>query len=339
MKNILVTGGAGFIGSNYVHLALEDPGRRVVVLDKLTYAGNLANLAAVTDDSRFRFVHGDIADAAIVEQVIREENIDAIVNFAAETHVDRSVLEPGGFITTDVYGVYVLLEAAKNLGVRRFLQVSTDEVYGAVLTGQSDEGDQLAPRSPYAAAKAGGDLMAQAYHVTYGLDVVITRASNTIGPFQYPEKATPLFVTNAIDDLPLPVYGDGRAVRDYLYVRDHAAGIDTVLRHGKSGNVYNVGGDNEVDTNKLARTILGLLGKPESLIRMVEDRPGHDRRYAVNSSKLRALGWAPTSDFEQTIERTVRWYADHEDWWRPIKNGDFQDFYLRLYGKRLGLTV
>lgn len=339
MNRILVTGGAGFIGSNYVRLALEEPDRRVVVLDKLTYAGNLANLAGAADNPRFRFVHGDISDAALVEQIVREERIDGIVNFAAETHVDRSVLEPGGFITTDVYGVYVLLEAAKNLGVNRFLQVSTDEVYGAVLTGQSNEGDPLAPRSPYAAAKAGGDLMAQAYHVTYGLDVVITRASNTIGPYQYPEKATPLFVTNAIDDLPLPVYGDGRAVRDYLFVRDHAAAIDTVLLRGVPGNVYNIGGDNEVDTLKLSHAILGLLGKPESLIRMVEDRPGHDRRYAVNSAKLRNLGWKPSNDFEQTIERTVRWYVDHEDWWRPIKNGDFQEFYLRLYGKRLGLTV
>ncbi len=339
MRRILVTGGAGFIGSNYVRLLLDDPTpERVVVLDKLTYAGNPANLVGPGTDPRFRFVHADIADEAAVRQVLIDEGIDGIVNFAAETHVDRSVLEPAAFITTNVNGVYVLLEAARALNIPRFVHVSTDEVYGAVLIGQSSERDPLAPRSPYAAAKASGDLMVLAYHVTYGMNVGVTRGANTIGPYQYPEKATPLFITNAIDNQPLPVYGDGRALRDYLYVEDHCRAIQLVCERGGPGEVYNVGCDHEVDTLTLADAILGHLDRPKSLIRMVEDRPGHDRRYSVTAEKLRSLGWSPRYDFAETIKQTVAWYSGNEAWWRPIRSGEFAEFYHRLYGNRLGLT-
>jgi dTDP-glucose 4,6-dehydratase len=334
-----VTGGAGFIGSNWVRLALQRSDlERLVVLDKLTYAGNLANLAGLDDDPRFRFVQGDIADAAAVESLVQREPVDAIVNFAAESHVDRSVLDPSAFLRTNVHGVYVLLEACRAHGVRRFLQVSTDEVYGAVLTGRSTERDPLAPRSPYSAAKAAGDLLALSYHATYGLDVVVTRGANTIGPYQYPEKATPLFITNAIDGEPLPIYGDGKAIRDYLHVEDHCRAIALALEAGQSGEVYNIGNDEEIDTLTLADAILSLLDRPRSLIRLVEDRPGHDRRYAVDSTKLRALGWRPERDFRATIAATVEWYRQNERWWRPIRNGEFREFYRRLYGKRLGLV-
>ncbi|GIW06266.1 MAG: dTDP-glucose 4,6-dehydratase [Dehalococcoidia bacterium] len=339
MKRLLVTGGAGFIGSNWVRLALQRPDlERLVVLDKLTYAGNLANLAGLDADPRFRFVQGDIADTETVGRLLEHEPVDAIVNFAAESHVDRSVLDPSAFLRTNVHGVYVLLEACRAYGVGRFLQVSTDEVYGAVLVGRSTERDPLAPRSPYSAAKAAGDLLALSYHATYGLDVVVTRGANTIGPYQYPEKATPLFITNAIDGEPLPIYGDGKAIRDYLYVDDHCRAIALVLDAGQPGEVYNVGNDEEIDTLTLAEAILALLDRPRSLIRLVEDRPGHDRRYAVDSTKLRALGWRPERDFESTIAATVEWYRQNEAWWRPIRNGEFREFYQRLYGKRLGIS-
>mgnify|MGYP005846109709 CR=1 FL=1 len=334
MDRILVTGGAGFIGSCFVrYLFRTYPGLRVTVLDKLTYAGNLANLREVENNPGYAFVRGDIADSATVDRLVGE--VDAVVNFAAETHVDRSLLEAGSFITTDVYGTFVLLEAARKVGGRRFLQVSTDEVYGSVEHGSSSECDPLDPRSPYSASKAAADMMVKAYFCSYGLPVLITRGSNTFGPHQYPEKLIPLFVTNAIEDLPLPLYGDGSNVRDWLYVEDHCRAIDLTLREGEAGNVYNVGGGNERTNIEITERILEQLGKPRSLIKHVVDRPGHDRRYSLDTSKLCALGWKPRHQFEEALEETVRWYVDNEWWWRPLKSGEYADYYRRQYGSRL----
>ncbi|MGA3185408.1 MAG: dTDP-glucose 4,6-dehydratase [Candidatus Dormibacteria bacterium] len=327
---LLVTGGAGFIGSDYVRMTLgEHPEDTVVVLDKLTYAGNERNLDVVRSDPRFRFVKGDIADAETVGALARDA--DVIVNFAAESHVDRSLEAPGQFILTDVYGTYVLLEAARVCRHERFLQVSTDEVYGDVPTGRSREGDPLRPRSPYSASKAGAEMLVQAYRVSHDLPAIITRGSNTYGCNQYPEKIVPLFITNAIDDRPLPIYGDGTAVRDYVYVRDHCRGIDTALRLGTPGEEYNIGVGGEVDGIRVADTVLRLLDKPSYLKQPVQDRPGHDRRYALDSSKLRGLGWAPEMGFEDGMARTVAWYLENEAWWRPLKSGEFWDFYRRNY--------
>ncbi len=334
MTRLLVTGGAGFIGSAFVRRLLKrGDAQAVTVLDKLTYAGNRANLADVEGHPGFTFVHGDIADADLVDELARDANV--IVNFAAESHVDRSITEPGAFLQTDVIGTFVLLEAARRHGHERFLQVSTDEVYGNVETGHSDEDATLRPRSPYAASKAGGDLIAGAYHTTYGLAVCITRSSNNFGPYQYPEKVIPLFVTNAIDDEALPLYGDGLQVRDWLYVEDNCAAIELVLERGEAGVTYNVGGGNELTNLELTRTILELLGKPESLVRSVPDRPGHDRRYAVDTSRIRALGWSPAHDFRDALAETVRWYREREDWWRPLKDGEYLDYYRRQYADRL----
>jgi len=325
-----VTGGAGFIGSEYVRFTLrEHPGDSVVVLDKLTYAGNLANLAPVAGDPRYRFVRGDIADADLVGSLAAET--DVVVNFAAESHVDRSLEAPGQFIQTDVYGTYVLLEAALRAGHERFLQVSTDEVYGDVEAGRSRESDPLRPRSPYSASKAGGEMLVWAYRASHGLPAIITRGSNTYGPYQYPEKIVPLFITNAIDDLPLPLYGDGGAVRDYLYVEDHCRGIDTALRNGAPGDDYNVGFGGEVSGLEVADTVLAALGKPASLKQPVRDRPGHDRRYALDTSRLRGLGWEPRVGFAEGIRRTVDWYVANPSWWRPLKSGEFWEFYQRNY--------
>jgi dTDP-glucose 4,6-dehydratase len=333
---ILVTGGAGFIGSNFARYVLgKYPDDHLIVLDKLTYAGNPQNFADLRSSPRFSFVQGDIADASVVEPLIA--SVDAVVNFAAETHVDRSILDAGAFIETDVRGTWVLLEAARRAKLGRFLQVSTDEVYGHVPTGASKETDALAPRSPYAASKAGGDLMVLAYKTTYDLPVLITRGSNNAGPYQFPEKVVPVFVTNAIDDIPLPIYGDGGALRDYIYVTDHCAGIDTVLRSGVPGEVYNVGGGNEINTIQLAKAILGRLGKPESLMTFVPDRPGHDRRYSVDCSKLKALGWEPDYTFEATLNATVDWYVQNEAWWRPLKSGEYLEYYRKNYGNRAAL--
>jgi dTDP-glucose 4,6-dehydratase len=330
---LLVTGGAGFIGSNFVRYVLgRYPDYRVTVLDKLTYAGNLDNLGDVSGDPRFTFVRGDVADPDAVDPLVGAA--DAVVNFAAETHVDRSLMDAGAFIETDVRGTWVLLEAARRHGTGRFLQVSTDEVYGHVPTGGSVEGDPVAPRSPYSASKAGGDLMVMAYRSSYGLPVLITRGSNTIGPYQYPEKVVPVFVTNALDDQPLPVYGDGGALRDYIYVTDHCAGIDAVLHHGREGEVYNVGGGNQIDTMVLARAILAHLGKPERLIQFVPDRPGHDRRYSLDCSKLIGLGWRPRHTFESALAATVDWYVRNEAWWRRIKSGEYREYYRRNYAER-----
>lgn len=336
MKNILVTGGAGFIGSNFVHYLLrKHPDYRVVAYDKLTYAGNLNNLLDVHDDPRYKFVRGDIADKPTVEQTIREHAIDTIVNFAAESHVDRSILHPDAFIHTDAVGTYLLLEAAKQFGLERFHQVSTDEVYGSIPAGFFKEGDPLEPNSPYSASKAGGELMVRAYRETYGLNTVVTRGSNTFGPYQYPEKVVPLFITNAIDGEPLPLYGDGMQVRDWLYVEDHCSGIDLVLHAGAPGETYNLGGGSERHNLAVTKLILKLLGKSESLIRPVKDRPGHDRRYALDCTKIQALGWKPSRDFETAMAATVAWYTQNEWWWRPIKSGEFKAYYQKQYGEQL----
>jgi dTDP-glucose 4,6-dehydratase len=335
---LLVTGGAGFIGSAFVRRTLErHPDVRVTVLDKLTYAGNLANLEPVAGDPRYRFVQGDINDAAIVDQIAG--SVDAIVNFAAESHVDRSIEEPDAFIQTDVHGTFTLLEAARRHGHERYLQISTDEVYGNVPAGSSLETDPLRPRSPYSASKAGGDLLVQAYHSTYGLPAVITRASNNFGPYQYPEKVIPLFVTNALDGEPLPLYGDGQQIRDWLYVDDHCDAIELVLERGEPGEVYNVGGGNELANIDLTRRILELTGRKLTLVRRVPDRPGHDRRYSVDCSKVRALGWTPAHAFADALRETVDWYRARTDWWRPLKSGEYLDYYRRQYGDRLAAST
>jgi len=337
MRNLMVTGGAGFIGSNFARYMLQEyPGYHVVVYDKLTYAGNLDNLSDIAGEypDRYAFEKGDIADAARVDEVVQGHDVDTIVNFAAETHVDRSLMEPDAFIKTDVYGTYVLLEAAKRYGMERYHQVSTDEVYGQVLTGSSLESDPLHTRSPYSASKAAGDLMCIAYHTSFDVPVTITRGSNNIGPHQYPEKVVPLFITNAIDDLPLPLYGDGRQMRDYQYVLDHCEGIDVALHRGQPGEVYNVGSEVETENFVMACAILDLLGKPHSLIQPVRDRPGHDRRYSLDCSKLRALGWRSRHGFAGAIEKTVRWYVDNEWWWRKIKSGAYKEYYRRQYEGR-----
>jgi len=335
VESLLITGGAGFIGSNFVHYVLEKyPSCRVVVYDKLTYAGNLDNLRDAAGDPRYSFVRGDISDAGLVEEVVREHEINAIVNFAAETHVDRSILEPGSFIQTDVYGTHVLLEVVRKLGLRRMLHVSTDEVYGSITDGSSVETDNLLPNSPYSASKAGGDLMCRAYHVTYGVPVVITRGSNNFGPHQYPEKVIPLFITNALDDKPLPLYGDGLNVRDWLYVLDHCEAIDLMLREGRDGEVYNVGADHELANLELTQTILDMMGKPSTLIQYVEDRLGHDRRYSLDSSKIQKLGWRTRHRFEDALEGTVRWYTENRWWWEKLKAGDYESYYREQYGTR-----
>lgn len=339
MRNLLVTGGAGFIGSNFVRYMLETYERyHIAVLDKLTYAGNLDNLRDVEESfgSRYAFVQGDIADAEAVDKVMAAHEIDTIVNFAAETHVDRSLMEADAFIKTDVYGTHILLEAAKKYQIERYHQVSTDEVYGDIPPGHSSlETDPLDARSPYSASKAGGDLMCLAYCNSFGTPVTLTRGSNNIGPYQYPEKVVPLFVTNAIDDQPLPVYGDGRQMRDYQFVLDHCEGIDVVLHKGQLGEIYNLGTGTETENIVMTRAILDLLGKPHSLIRHVTDRPGHDRRYSLNVDKIQALGWESRHSFEKAIERTVRWYVDNEWWWRKIKSGDYMKYYREWYGERL----
>jgi dTDP-glucose 4,6-dehydratase len=330
LRHLLVTGGAGFIGSAFVRQRLhEDPDLRITVLDKLTYAGSEENLEAVRRDSRLRFVRGDIADAAAVETVAKD--VDAIVNFAAESHVDRSLLDASAFVQTDVYGTYVLLEAARRFGHQRFLQVSTDEVYGYVGDGRSREDDPLTPRSPYSATKAGAEMLVHAYHVSFGVPTLVTRGSNTYGPFQFPEKIIPLFITNAMQNLPLPIYGDGSAVRDYLYVEDHAAGIATVLEKGEPGSVYNIGVGSEISGVKVADLVLELCGRPASLKHLVQDRPGHDYRYALDPSRVYGLGWRPRRSFRGGMEKTVAWYREHEDWWKRRKSADFWKFYQQNY--------
>jgi dTDP-glucose 4,6-dehydratase len=334
----MVTGGAGFIGSNFVLYMLERYEEyEIVVFDKLTYAGNLDNLLQVSDDPRYHFVKGDICDAIAVDRVIGRYEIDTIVNFAAETHVDRSILDPNAFINTSVLGTHVLLEATRHRDLERFHQISTDEVYGHIPVGSSSrEGDALEPRSPYAASKASADLLVNAYFVTYGLPVTVTRGSNNIGPYQYPEKVVPLFATNAIDHQPLPVYGDGKQVREYQYVEDHCEAIDLVLHRGELGEVYNVGTGEETENLVMVGHLLDALDRPRSLVRHVADRPGHDRRYSLNLEKIMALGWRPRVSAQEAIWRTARWYRDNEWWWRKIKDGEFKHYYSEQYGERLG---
>ncbi|HEX3549302.1 MAG TPA: dTDP-glucose 4,6-dehydratase [Candidatus Elarobacter sp.] len=335
MAHWLVTGGLGFIGSAFVRLVLRERSDvTVTVLDAMTYAANPANLADVAHDPRYSFVKGDIAVAGEVDEAIGG-GVDAIVNFAAETHVDRSILEPEAFIRTDVMGTHVLLEAVRRHGIARFLQVSTDEVYGDVRTGSSREDDPIRPRSPYAASKAGGDLQVLAYHATFGAPVLVTRGSNTYGPYQYPEKMIPLFVTNLLDGEQVPVYGDGLQVRDWLHVDDHARGIAHVLEHGLPGEVYNLGGGNGRTNLEITRELLRLTGRSyEESVRHVTDRAGHDRRYAVDSGKARTLGWSPRVPFENGLVETVAWYREHDAWWRPIKSGAFADYYHKQYAHR-----
>lgn len=335
-----MTGGCGFIGSNFIRHLLKSrrAGVSVVNLDKLTYAANPANLADIAGSPNYRFVKGDIADSDAVRAAM--EGCDTVVNFAAETHVDRSLLGDASFIETDVRGVFVLLEEAKRRGVRKFIQISTDEVYGSVAEGSFTEDSALNPRNPYAASKAGGDRLAYSYWASYKMPVVITRASNNYGPYQYPEKLIPLFVTNAMDALPLPLYGDGRNVRDWLYVEDHGAAINFLLEEGEPGETYNIAGGNEAENIEITRRVLRELGKPESLIRFVDDRPGHDRRYSLDTEKLARLGFRPKTSLERGLEQTVRWYRDHEDWWRPIKEKDaaYREFYRTQYEDRLATS-
>jgi len=330
---ILVTGGAGFIGSNFVrHVLTAHPDDAVINFDKLTYAGNLENLRDVETDPRYRFVRGDIGDRAQVLEAM--EGVDAVVHFAAETHVDRSNAGAAEFLSTNVTGTFTLLEAARELKVARFVAIGTDEVYGSIAKGAARELDPLNPSNPYSASKAAADLLARAYWTTHRLPVIVTRSSNNCGPYQYPEKVIPLFITNAIEDKPLPLYGDGKNVRDWLYVLDNCAAIDLVLRKGKEGEIYNIGGSHEVENIVLTRQVLHLVGKPETLITPVVDRPGHDRRYALDSGKAHGLGWKPTHTFPKALEATVSWYKEHEAWWKPIKSGAFRAYYEKQYQSR-----
>jgi dTDP-glucose 4,6-dehydratase len=337
----LVTGGAGFIGSNFIRFLFNKYGAdaQVVNLDKLTYAGIRENLAEYEGAKNYRFLQGDIANAKDVAEAYKGVDgtgVDIVVNFAAETHVDRSLMEAGTFIETDVQGVLVLLEEAKKSApnLKRFIQISTDEVYGSIDTGSFTEIDALNPRNPYAASKAGGDRMAYAYAQTYGMPIIITRASNNFGPFQYPEKLIPLFVTNAIDDQPLPLYGDGRNIRDWLFVEDHCAAVDFVIEHGTNSEVYNIGGGNEEENREITRRILEITGKPDTLIKRVADRQGHDRRYSLDTKKLEALGFKCDTDFNTALEKTVKWYMENEAWWRAIKerSAEFKAYYAKQYG-------
>lgn len=335
MKNIIVTGGAGFIGANFVlHMLKKYNHYNLIVYDKLTYAGNLDNLLEVAGDPRYSFVQGDICDAETVEATIMRYEADTIVNFAAETHVDRSIMNPDAFIQTGVYGTYVLLEAAKKHGLR-YHQISTDEVYGHIPAGYSSvEADKLDPRSPYAASKASGDLLVNAYFITYDLPVTITRGSNNIGPFQYPEKVVPLFATNAIDEERLPLYGDGRQMREYQYVVDHCEAIDLVLHKGVLGEAYNVGTGEEMENVRMVEILLETLKRPKDLIQHVKDREGHDRRYSLNIDKIKALGWEPRHTSAEAVAKTAVWYRENEWWWRKIKSGEFKEYYEKQYGHR-----
>src|SRR5438067_12392443 len=336
----LVTGGAGFIGSNFIRFLFRKYGSdaHVVNLDKLTYAGIRENLAEYEGRKNYRFIHGDITNPADVAAAY-DDGVDVVVNFAAETHVDRSLIEAGSFIHTDIHGVLVLLEEARKHApkLKRFVQISTDEVYGSIDHGSFKEADPLNPRNPYSASKAGGDRMAYAYAQTYGLPVIITRASNNFGPWQYPEKLIPLFVTNALDDLPLPLYGDGRNVRDWLFVEDHCAAIDFLIERGRNSETYNIGGGNERENREITQKILQILGKPESLIKRVADRQGHDRRYSLDTAQLERLGFKCDSDFDKGLNLTVQWYAGNEKWWRAIKerSAEFKAYYDKQYGARV----
>src|SRR3989339_2215282 len=327
---ILVTGGCGFIGSNFIRYILKKyPSYKIINLDKLTYAGNLENLKDIEKNRNYKFIKGDICNKELVGKIAN--NVDYIINFAAETHVDRSILEAGSFIKTDVYGTHILLEAAKKYHHKKYIQISTDEVYGSIDKGSFTEESRLKPNSPYSASKTSADLLCRSYFVTYGVPVVITRSSNNYGPYQYPEKVIPLFITNAIEDKPLPLYGDGKNVRDWLYVLDNCSGIDTVLHKGIAGEIYNIGGSNEIANIGLTKTILKILNQPTSLIKPVADRLGHDRRYSLKCNKLMKLGWKPKRKFEETLRETVEWYIDNKNWWKKLKDIDFNKYYKKQY--------
>ena len=332
---ILVTGGCGFIGANFVRHILAKHNYHVVNFDKLTYAGNPENLKDIEKDKRYTFFKGDIAEASDVEKAF-ELPIEFVVNFAAESHVDRSILDPEAFIKTNINGTFHLLEMAKKKGVKKFVQISTDEVYGSLgKEGKFSEETPLAPNSPYSASKTSADVLAMAYYTTYGMPVIITRCSNNYGPYQFPEKLIPLIISNALDDIELPVYGDGLNIRDWIHVADHCEAINVVLHKGKEGNVYNVGGENERTNIEIVKLILKVLGKPETLIKYVKDRPGHDRRYAIDSTKLRQeLGFTPHTDFAQGMEETVKWYKDNRVWWERIKSGAYLEYYKTMYKNR-----
>jgi dTDP-glucose 4,6-dehydratase len=333
---ILITGGAGFIGSNFVHYVLrEHPDWEITNLDKLTYAGNLENLKDIEDNPGYQFIKGDIADRAIVDSIL-ESGFDILCNFAAESHVDRSILDASPFIQTNIQGTQVLLEGAKKHGVKLFLQVSTDEVYGSLeTTGQFSEDSTLMPNSPYSASKAAAELLCRAYYRTYELSVIITRCSNNYGPYQFPEKLIPLVISNALENKEIPIYGDGLNIRDWIHTEDHCRAIDTVIQVGRTGEVYNIGADNERTNLELVRKILDIMGKPHSLIAFVTDRPGHDRRYALDTTKIaKGLGWKPSYSFEKGLLDTINWYKENEPWWQRIKSGEYAEYYRRVYSQR-----
>ncbi len=337
LRSVLVTGGAGFIGSNFIRYFLrKHTESEVINLDKLTYAGNMESLRDVEANSRYHFYRGDISDAAFVSRLFNECHFDSVVNFAAESHVDRSILGPRVFIETNVRGTMTLLEAAREFGVQRFLQVSTDEVYGSLgPTGKFTESTPFSPNSPYSASKSSADMLVRAWWKTFEVPVLITRCSNNYGPYQFPEKFIPLMIINALQNKQLPVYGDGKNVRDWIYVEDHCEAIDAVLENGRIGEVYNIGGGNEVQNIEMAKLILNTLGKPESLLKFVTDRPGHDRRYAMDSTKIESeLGWRPRRSFEQGIDETIRWYTENQQWWHRIVSGEYQDYYKLQYEER-----
>ncbi len=330
MIRYLVTGGAGFIGSNYIHYLLEKyQDIKIINLDKLTYAGNLENLKDVENDPRYKFVKGDIGDEKLVDALVQQT--DVLVNFAAESHVDRSIGTPDAFIKTDIFGTFVLLEACRKHGIQKFVQISTDEVYGSTLKGAFREDSPLMPSSPYSASKAGADRLAYSYHVTYKLPVIITRCSNNYGPNQYPEKLIPLFVTNALEGKNLPIYGDGKNVRDWIYVLDHCDAVDFVIDNGKDGEVYNIGGGNERTNLEITDIILKELDQPDTLKVFVKDRPGHDLRYAVDCTKLKQMGWQPQYEFEKGMKLTIDWYTSNQDWWKKIKSGEYLNYYRQQY--------
>ncbi|MDZ7270199.1 MAG: dTDP-glucose 4,6-dehydratase [candidate division KSB1 bacterium] len=334
MTTYLVTGGAGFIGSNYIHYLLRTyDDVRVINLDKLTYAGNLNNLRDVAHDPRYRFVKGDICDRALVGELMK--GVDVVVNFAAESHVDRSIGAPDDFIKTDIFGAFVLLECAREQHVRKFIQISTDEVYGSIEHGSFTEESPLKPSSPYSASKAGADRLAHSYFVTYGLPVIITRCSNNFGPYQYPEKLIPLFVTNALDDKALPIYGDGKNVRDWIYVEDHCEAIELLVQRGVDGETYNIGAGNERSNLEITAIILEELEKPKELMTFVKDRPGHDRRYSVSTNKIQTLGWKPRHQFREAMAATIKWYRDNRWWWEPLKSGAYLEYYRAHYQRDL----
>jgi dTDP-glucose 4,6-dehydratase len=335
-ETILVTGGCGFIGSNFVRHMVRTHDYKIINVDKLTYAGNLENLADISGHPKYEFVRGDIVDRALIDG-LASKGIDAVINFAAESHVDRSIEDPRVFMETNVLGTQVLLEAARKYGILRFIQISTDEVYGSLgPRGSFKETSPLAPNSPYSASKTAADLLVRAYYKTYGLASIITRCSNNYGPYQFPEKLIPLMISNALEDKPLPVYGDGMNVRDWIYVEDHCRAIDLIMHRGREGAVYNIGANIEVPNIDIVKIILKSLDRPESLITFVEDRPGHDRRYSINSTKLRnELGWDVTYSFEEAMDLTIRWYVEHQDWWKKIKSGEYLKYYEKMYGHRL----